>query len=277
MTNEDDRPRASFLDELARWQRARTQRITGEWGWLSLVGRYVLSPGDNQIDVGTARLTDGDVVVALRADVSARDQHGRPITEHRWPSGSKDGAPYFFVDGRRYELLRQGARAAIRVRDNGAPSRTAFAGLSFFQPDQRFDVVARLDPDGAPATLTLGQGLGGAVDHACPGALVFSLDGREHRLLPVVDADTPDKYFLLFRDRTNGQESYGAGRFLYLDPADANGRVRLDFNRAFNPPCALTPYAACPVVPPENHLPIAVTAGELMPAAPHGPPEPPQG
>ena len=241
MSDQEDGRRVAFIDELARWRSARSQRLTAEWGWLSLVARFVLSPGDNEIDIGSARFVDGEVAVSLAPGVVALDEQGRPITAHRWPAGSTGGEPYFFVG----------------------------AGLTFFPPDRRFDVVARLERVGAPATLTLGQGLGGAVDHVCPGALVFTLDGREHRLLPVIDADAPDKYFLLFRDRTSGRESYGAGRFLYLDPADADGRVHLDFNRAFNPPCALTPYAACPVVPPQNHLPIAITAGELAPAAAH--------
>ncbi|MBI1944141.1 MAG: DUF1684 domain-containing protein [Deltaproteobacteria bacterium] len=269
MTHDDGRAGASARDELLRWQEARNRRLVAEWGWLSLVDRFVLSPGDNTIDVGNVSFLDGEVTVRLRPDVQAHDEQGHPVTKHRWPAGSSGGGPFLLVGRKRYELLRQGDHAAIRVRDNDAPSRTAFPGLSFFPHDERFDVVARLDRTAAPTTVTLGQGLGGSLAHSCPGALVFLLDGREHRLLPVIEDDAPGKYFLLFRDRTNGTETYGAGRFLYLEPADADGRVRLDFNRAFNPPCALTPYAACPVVPPENVLTVAITAGERAP--PHHP------
>ncbi len=268
-THDHDPARAAWLDELTQYRAARQQRIQSEWGWLSLVARFVLSAGDNPIDVGTATFVDGDIEVRLARDVDARDDAGQRISTHRWPAGGKDGGPYFFVGARRYEVLRQGDRAAIRVRDNTATARTQFPGLRFFAPDARFNVVARLERAGAPATIALAQGLGGEVHHACPGALVFTLDCREHRLLPVVEADAPDKYFLLFRDLTNGQQSYGAGRFLYLEPAHQLGAVQLDFNRAFSPPCALTVFAACPVVPRENHLHIAVTAGELAPPSPH--------
>lgn len=255
--------------ELQRYRAARDERLRSEDGWLSLVARFVLSPGDNAIDVGTAYQHDGVVEVRVDSGVEARDADGQRVTTHRWPAGSKGGGPHLFVGSRRYELLRQGERAAIRVRDPNAPTRAAFPGLRFFEPDARFRVVARLVREGAPASIPLAQGLGGELLHPCPGALVFSLDGREHRLLPVIDDDTPGKYFLLFRDTTNGKETYGAGRFLYLDPADENGEVELDFNRAFNPPCALTVHAACPVVPRENHLPIAITAGERSPPTAH--------
>ncbi len=270
MTNDDGEGRRLFHDELRRWRAARTQRLISEWGWLSLVARFVLSPGDNEIDVGTAAFRDGAVSVTLRSDVVAHDEHGQEVRAHRWAAGSSGGGPYFFVGPRRYELLRQGERAAIRVRDPNAPSRSGFAGLRFFEPDERFRVVAQLVRAGAPASIPLGQGLGGVLDHPCPGALVFTLLGQQHRLLPVIDDDAPGQYFLIFKDATSGGASYGAGRFLYLEPANQHGEVELDFNRAFNPPCALTEYAACPVAPPENRLQVAVTAGERSPPTAHG-------
>lgn len=255
---------------LERYRAARDQRLRAPDGWLSLVDRTVLSPGDNALDVGTARLVDGAVEVAFAPGVQARDADGHELRAHRWPADSSGGGPFFFVGTRRYELLRQGERAALRVRDPNAPTRTSFPGLSFFEPDPRFRVTARLVREGAPTTIPLAQGLGGVLDHACPGALVFTLQGEEHRLLPVIEDDAPGKYFLIFKDTTNGRESYGAGRFLYLDPANDQGEVDLDFNRAFNPPCALTVYAACPLAPPENHLPIPITAGERSPPTAHG-------
>lgn len=259
-----------WLTSLERYRHAREQRLRAEDGWLSLVARFVLSPGENELDVGSARFHEGEVQVTLRPGEVAQDEQGRAITTHRWPAGSTGGGPFFFVGARRYELLRQGERAAIRVRDPNAPTRTGFPGLSFFEPDEGFRVTARLVREGAPEQIPLAQGLGGELWHRCPGALVFTLQGREHRLLPVIEDDAPGKYFLIFKDTTNGHESYGAGRFLYLDPANAAGEVELDFNRAFNPPCALTVYAACPLAPPENHLPIAISAGERSPPTAHG-------
>lgn len=270
MSHDDEGGRSRYREELQRYRAERTERLTAPWGWLSLVSRDVLARGDNELDVGRATYLDGDVTVTLRPGVEAHDEHGRAVLVHRWPQGAPSGDAHFYVGGRRYELLRQGDHAAIRVRDPSAATRVSFPGLSFFEPDERFRVVAHLERAGAPTSMPLAQGLGGVVEHRCPGALVFTLFDHTYRLLPVIDDDTPDRYFLLFKDATNGTSSYGAGRFLYLEPADASDQVVLDFNRAFNPPCALTRYAACPVVPPENRLPLAVTAGERSPPTAHG-------
>jgi uncharacterized protein len=66
----------------------------------------------------------------------------------------------------------------------------------------------------------------------------------------------------VFRDLTAGKETYPAGRFLYAD-MPRNGSVVLDFNKAYNPPCAFTPYATCPLPPPQNRMRVRIEAGEL--------------
>ena len=103
----------------------------------------------------------------------------------------------------------------------------------------------------------------GLDSYVSPGHAVFTKDGNEHRLLLLEDGDRP-RLFVLFRDGTSRETTYGAGRFLYA-PLPANGEVVLDFNQAFNPPCALTPWASCPIVPNENRLDLRVEAGEMRP------------
>ena len=87
------------------------------------------------------------------------------------------------------------------------------------------------------------------------------LDGREFRIDPILEQGTKD-YFIIIRDATSGRETYGAARYLYASPADAGGKTIVDFNKAYNPPCAFTPYATCPLPPPQNRLPIRIEAGE---------------
>ena len=94
-----------------------------------------------------------------------------------------------------------------------------------------------------------------------PGALVFEYEGTEHRL-DVTGEPGDEQYFLVFGDATNGAATYGGGRFLYVDAPDADGRTVVDFNRAYNPPCIFTPYATCPLPPPQNRLPFRVETGE---------------
>jgi uncharacterized protein (DUF1684 family) len=94
-----------------------------------------------------------------------------------------------------------------------------------------------------------------------PGYAVFRLQGKEYRLRPVLETADAKELFYIFRDQTAGKETYGAGRFFYSEmPKD--GQVVLDFNKAYNPPCAFTPYATCPLPPPENKLPVRIEAGE---------------
>ena len=105
-------------------------------------------------------------------------------------------------------------------------------------------------------------------DEVAPGALVFTLDGREFRIDPILEQGTKD-YFIIIKDATSGHETYGAARYLYASPPDASGKTIVDFNKAYNPPCAFTPYATCPLPPPQNRLPIRIEAGEKKYAGGH--------
>jgi uncharacterized protein (DUF1684 family) len=241
----------TFDEEQARHRAARERRLRAEDGWLSLVGRWVLSPGENAIDVGTAVVEDGAVTLKL-ADGRA----------HHWAKDAPGPGPFVYVGKVRYELLRQGDRVAIRARDPDSPARTAFSGLTFFPANEKYRVVARLERADPPRSITLETGLGALVENLCPGTLVFEIDGQQLRLDPVIEDDAPDKLFVMFKDLTNNDDTYGAGRFIYLSLPDENGDVVLDFNKAFNPPCALTEFASCPVVPPQNRLSIRIEAGE---------------
>ena len=101
-----------------------------------------------------------------------------------------------------------------------------------------------------------------------PGAVVWEQGGKTYRLDALQQRD--GTLFLIFGDQTNGRETYGAGRFLYTPMPDAQGRVTLDFNQSYNPPCAFTSFATCPLPPAQNRLDLAITAGEKVYAGEHG-------
>jgi hypothetical protein len=122
-------------------------------------------------------------------------------------------------------------------------------------------VQARLEPYDPPKKLEIANVLGQISFQDCPGALVFEIEGKEYRLDP--QGSPEDKsWFLNFTDETSGRETYGAGRYLVLDAPDENGITYIDFNKAYNPPCAFSPYATCPLPPKQNHLNVEITAGE---------------
>jgi uncharacterized protein (DUF1684 family) len=158
-------------------------------------------------------------------------------------------------------LIERGNRTAVRVKDSASAPRRRFSGIESFPVREAWRVPARLDRYPPKKSIPIPNVLGGVTQEPSPGAVVFTVGGREYRLDAVEEEGEKD-LFLIFGDRTNGVVTYGAGRFLYVSPPGADGRTVVDFNKAYNPPCAFTPFATCPLPPPQNRLPIAVEAGE---------------
>ena len=191
-------------------------------------------------DADAALAIDGEPVageVALRTDV---DVDGPSVIA--------------FDDGRgQATVIVRDDRLALRVRHADAPSRTGFTTLEYWPGGPDWVVDARFEPHPEGRTIPIANIIGSLDDTPNPGALVFEHDGRTHRL-EVLD-DGSDDLFLVFADRTSGQGSYGAGRYIYVPRPDADGRVAIDFNHAYNPPCAFTDFATCPLPPKQNQLP----------------------
>ncbi|MEE7559947.1 DUF1684 domain-containing protein, partial [Xanthomonas sp. Kuri4-2] len=135
-----------------------------------------------------------------------------------------------------------------------------FAGLDVWPADPRWRIAARYVPNPPGKTLPIVDIVGITTEQPNAGAVEFERDGRRYRLEAIGEPGQP--LFLVFADRTSGHGSYPAGRFIDVDAPDPSGHVLIDFNRAYNPPCAFTPFATCPLPPPENRLDLAVTAGE---------------
>ncbi|MDE2496213.1 MAG: DUF1684 domain-containing protein, partial [Xanthomonadaceae bacterium] len=156
----------------------------------------------------------------------------------------------------------RGGRKGLRVRDSEAKTRTQFDGVDRFPIDPAWRIVADWQPLDPPFQLATGTVIGTIENYPAPGKAVFEREGRRFELYPVIEVPGDTQLFLIFADATSGKETYGAARFLYADmPRD--GKIVLDFNKAYNPPCAFTPYATCPLAPPENRLVLRVAAGEL--------------
>lgn len=145
--------------------------------------------------------------------------------------------------------------------------KDAFEGLKYFPIDLTFRVLARFIPEAHPGIFRVQTTTGGHKEYARVGRLEFELDGQRLNLTAFMPpADEPlhgNRLFVPFRDRTSGKETYGAGRYLDLNKKATDEYV-VDFNRAYNPYCAYSPYYSCPLPPGENNLPIEVRAGEKM-------------
>jgi hypothetical protein len=159
-------------------------------------------------------------------------------------------------------IIDRSGKLALRVKDTLHPSRAAFTGLEYFPVDTSWRLRARLVPHDEPKTLEVIDVLGQVQTYESPGALEFRHAGETYRLDAAIEPGTED-LFVMFRDRTSADDTYPAGRYVYAPLPDSTGATVLDFNRAYNPPCAFTALATCPLPPRQNLLPIPIRAGEL--------------
>lgn len=270
----------NYKQGIEQWRAGRVERLTAADGWLSLIGLEWLRPGTNRIgsaadndivlSAGPAHLSvvtlaaDGSLHIALNKDSGATID-GKAIAEAPLLDDAHvpaDAAPtrVGFGSASFYVIDRDG-RKGLRVKDTEAPSRKHFGGIDAFPIDPSWRIEATWVPAPPGETLEMGTVIGTIDRYPVPGKLEFSRDGKRFEILPVIEVPGDAQYFVVFADRTSGKETYGAARFLYVDPPQ-HGKVVLDFNKAYNPPCAFTPFATCPLAPPENRLDLRVTAGE---------------
>ena len=251
--------------------------------WVSIDGLFFLKPGENRAgsartnsivlsaavppSIGSFFLTNGKVRFEPHAGVaiSRKDQ---PVTAplDLIPDSGKEPADELVVNGVRIVVHGSGDRLAIRVRDaNGAMAR-AFLGFTWFPIDEGYRVTGRFIKDPAPREVKIPNTLGDLDTYTTEGVVEFSLNGQTLRMRPMTTR--PKRFYFVFKDASSGHETYAAARFLYSDLRD-DGTTVLDFNEAYNPPCAFNPYTTCPIPPKENRLKVKILAGEQ--AYPHAP------
>ena len=268
-----------YKQGIEQWRADRVARLMAPDGWLSLVGLEWLKPGDNRLGsaadndvvlevgpklLGVIRLADdGGMQLTLAADSGALI-NGKAVQQavliDDTNANDRDPTTVSFGTASFYAIDR-GGRKGLRVKDTGAPTRQHFAGVDSFPIDPSWQIEATWVPAIPGETLEMGTAIGTIDSFPVPGKLEFTRDGKRFELLPVIEEFGDAQYFIVFADRTSGKETYGAARFVYVDPPKG-GKVVLDFNKAYNPPCAFTSFATCPLAPPENRLDIRVTAGE---------------
>ncbi len=270
-----------YTAEIDAWHAERVESLRDETGWLTLIGLHPLGQGANTL--GSA--ADNDVVMdpALPPHLGELNLAGGRtvfksapgVAVHAWREGHPAdelfaageiqtdgaGAPDMLSCGTVvFYVIQRGEKFFLRVKDSQARTLREFQGIDRYRVKKSWRVQARLE--GEPGTMRVANVLGQVAAEPTPGTLVFELAGKECRLRPT--GKPGESLFLVFGDASNGHGTYPGGRFLVVDPPDGDGRVTLDFNRAYNPPCVFTPFATCPLPGLENTLPVAVTAGEKM-------------
>lgn len=264
---------STWMQELSAFRSKREDSLRSPEGWMALVGLHWLESGRHRlgqaeeaaIRLSAGPLQLGEIELADEAPAAAvlhLDAEGLMLDGHAIRPGRHVLRPdqsRLQFDGGSLMLIQRGDRFGLRVRSERAASLLEFRGLNWFDPDPALDVEARFEPHPAGRSVPIINVLGQTSQEPNPGRLVFEIQGERLALEALGDPAT--ELFLIFADRSNAKESYGAGRFLYAGPV-VDGRVRLDFNRSINPPCAYTEFSTCPLPPPENRLRIAIRAGE---------------
>ena len=270
----------AYVQAVDAWHAGRVARLTAEDGWLSLIGRDWLNPGENTLGSAPgstvllpewAAPAKAGLFILERASVRFRPfpgsgllLNGKPATEAVLKSDAEEKPDVLQAGRVRFYVIRRGDRFGIRIKDPEAPSRKSFHGVPRFPVDPAWRVEADFVPYATPQTRLIPTVLGTTEPMTAPGLLKFKVAGREITLEPMVEDPEHPELFLIFKDATSAHGTYPAGRFLYAD-MPKGGKVILDFNRAVNPPCAFTLFATCPLPPKQNQLTIAVPAGEKDP------------
>ncbi len=249
----------AYQTEIAQWRHQREEGLKGDGGWLTVAGLFWLHEGvnpfgtdpgneivlpDGGAKAGVFELHDGKVTVKMGG-----------ATRELWPDSldvAKAGRLSLFV-------IKRSDKFGIRLKDPESQYRREFKGIETYPANEEYKVTAKwvAEPQKIPILNILGQ----TESMDSPGYAAFRMHGGEYRLRPVLETADAKELFYIFRDQTSAKETYGAGRFLYSAMPEG-GQVVLDFNKAYNPPCAFTPYATCPLPPPENRLAVRIEAGE---------------
>lgn len=276
---------AGERQNVEQWKAQRLASLTSESGWLTLTGLYWLKPGENTFGSSSSNalhldndalpgeagafVVDGAKVKFIAREGAGITHDGKAVTEIELASDLTDNPTLLKSGPLTFFLIDRVGQLGIRVRDSENPYRKNFHGLSYFPVEDSWVVDARLEPYEPHRKISIMNIVGLREDITSPGALVFTHDGKEYRLDTLLETPDAEELFIMFADDTSGEETYGAGRFMYV-PLPENGTVRLNFNMAYNPPCAFNIFATCPLPPAQNRLAgLRVEAGEKTYEAGH--------
>jgi uncharacterized protein (DUF1684 family) len=270
---------AAYRAEVLKWRADREARLKADGGWLTVAGLFWLKEGESRFgtdpaaDVvlpegaapakaGVFELSREQVTVTLLPGVAGRIAE-KAVSGRTPMQPDTSGSPDVLEIGPlSLNVIKRGDRYGIRLKDRNSPARKAFTGLRWFDVREEYRVLARWVSYPQPKPVRVPNILGQTETMPSPGYAEFTLNGKPVRLDGVLEDPRARELFFILRDQTSGKETYGAGRFLYAE-LPRGGKVVLDFNKAYNPPCAFTPYATCPLPPPQNWMPVRVEAGEM--------------
>jgi len=267
-----------YQQQVEKWKKDRLARLKSDDGWLTLVGLFWLKPGENKVGseakdtvvlpaskspkyAASLFLENKKVTLQPAAGVNLLAE-GKPVTAKIELKPDVTGTPTIIGLGNvNFHIIQRGEKLGVRVKDKENPARTKFPGLEYFPLDEKWRLDAKFIPYKPAKQVPIVNILGMVENQPSPGAIEFQVNGKTYRIDALNEEGTTE-LFLIFSDQTTGKETYGAGRYLYTDAPGPDGKVVVDFNKAYTPPCGFTSYATCPLPPKQNKLPVRIQAGE---------------
>ena len=266
----------AYESELNEWHVKRIENVKAPDGWLNLVGLFWLEPGvnafgsdeSNNIVFPRGKIAAHAGYFIVRGNtVSIKVNENVPITSVGKPVTEQvifhpDSANLFTLESGslQWNIIKRDSKLGIRLRDQDSEALKTFTGVDRYPVDPQYRVEATFEKSDSTHKIDITNVLGQTTAQTSPGRLVFSLSGKEHHL-DVLKGNN-EEFFVIFSDKTNANETYAGGRFLYVKKPVSDEAVIVDFNKAYNPPCVFTPYATCPLPPKQNEITIEVKAGE---------------
>jgi uncharacterized protein (DUF1684 family) len=276
-----------YTAEIQQWRAEREKKLRADNGWLTLAGRYPLDDGPNSFGtsadndavfptplegtgparLGTLEVDSAAKTVTLRlADGVEMTHEGAPFRGERQMSTSPERRDWVSLGRLSFHVIERNGKYFLRLADNESPLRREFPGCQWYPPDERYRVTARFVPYAPERTLPIVNIVDEVSEQPCAGYAEFELDGQTHRLDAIREGEG---LFFVFRDATAGDTTYRAGRFIDVARLpEPQGTFVLDFNQAYNPPCAWSSFTTCPLPPPQNILPTRIEAGERFSTKP---------
>jgi uncharacterized protein (DUF1684 family) len=266
-----------YRSSVDQWHREREESLKRENGWLNLVGLYWLKTGKNSFGSASTNdvvfpsgtivahagyfelATDNSVTVVADPGVTVKINNtavSSRIIFHKDSSRT----PVVSYEGLRWTVIKRDDKIGIRLRDLHSASLLSFKGIERYPVSSQWKVPATLEKEGIADHISITNVLGQTNLQKTAGKLSFSVNGKKYSL-DALDEGGPD-LFVIFADATNKTDTYPSGRFLSVKRPDQNGNTVIDFNKAYNPPCAFTDFATCPLPPPQNKLALKIPAGE---------------
>jgi uncharacterized protein (DUF1684 family) len=273
---------AAYEQEVLDWRAGRLERLVAPTGFLTQIGLHWLEQGTYTIGsdptneivvpataaarIGELRVGDDGVRLVVNDGVEVTSD-GLPVSDILMGADTSERPVTVAHGSLAWTVIERGGKLAVRIRDFEHPFVKDFGPLPYYDIDPAFRVAGVLQRYDEPRTVTVETVIEGFQQFpVSPGIVVFEIAGQQFELEPTTSGD---RLFFVFGDETNRGETYGAGRFVYADAPGPDGKLVLDFNKSYSPPCAFNDFSTCPVASPRNRLPVRIEAGEKYDPALH--------